>query len=160
MYFIQFLTYVARAPYLQRNENGTEIDLATCLWVHKNLTVLDNYKYTLQSYYKADIRNVNFAESQNAANLVNDWVRRATRGKISSPLVNDLPSDTRLMLTSVVYFKGHWLKSFDKAKTKLQCFYAPNGECRNIYFMKHESTYRYAYVSSIEAEILEIPYSV
>ena len=144
---------------LKRNENGTEIDLATCLWVHKNLTVLDNYKYTLQSYYKADIRNVNFAESRNTASLINDWVRRATRGKISSPSLNNLPSDTRLMLTSVVYFKGHWLKSFNKTNTKLQCFYAPNGECRNTYFMKHESPYRYAYVSSIEAEILEIPYS-
>ncbi|XP_076668244.1 uncharacterized protein LOC143368914 [Andrena cerasifolii] len=144
---------------LKRNENGTEIDLATSLWVHKDLTVLDNYKYTLQSYYKADIQNVNFAESQSAAKLIDDWVRRATRSKISSPLVNDLPDDTRLMLTSVVYFKGRWLKSFDKAKTKLQCFYMPNGECRNTYFMKHESTYRYAYVSSIEAEILEIPYS-
>ena len=144
---------------LKRNENGTEIDLATSLWVHKDLPVLDNYKYTLQSYYKADIQNINFAESQNAANLINDWVRRATRSKVSSPLVNGLPHDTRLMLTSVVYFKGHWLKSFDKAKTTLQCFYLPNGECRNTYIMKHESTYRYAYISSIEAEILEIPYS-
>ncbi|XP_076177429.1 uncharacterized protein LOC143151855 [Ptiloglossa arizonensis] len=144
---------------LKRNENGTEINLTTCLWVDKNFNVLDSYKYTLQSNYGGDIQNVNFVESQSAVRIINDWVRQATRNQISSPLVNSIDPNTRLVLTSTIYFKGRWLKSFDKMKTKLQCFYVPNGECRNINFMLHESTYRYAQISSIEAEVLEIPYS-
>ncbi|CAK9799548.1 Serine protease inhibitor 2 [Anthophora plagiata] len=145
---------------LKRKDNGTEIDFAIRLWIDKNLRVLDSYKNIVQSSYQGDIKNVNFKESQNTASLINDWVRRATHNAISSPsLLNDIPSNTRLISTSVIYFKGRWLKSFDKNKTKLQCFYTPNGKCENTYFMTHQSTYRYAYISSIEAHALEIPYS-
>ncbi|XP_033314153.1 uncharacterized protein LOC117213042 [Bombus bifarius] len=145
---------------LNRNENGTEIALTTRLWIHENLRVSNNYKNILRSRYQGDIESVNFMESQSTARHINEWVRRVTHNTISSALLlNDLPPDTRLILTSVIYFKGLWLKSFDKANTKLQCFYIPNGECRNTYFMKHGSIYRYAYIPSIEAYVLEIPYS-
>ncbi|XP_043265497.1 uncharacterized protein LOC122405073 isoform X2 [Colletes gigas] len=144
---------------LKRNENGTEIDIATCLWVDKNFNVLDSYRNALQLHYKGDVQSVNFADTQSAAGIINDWVRQASRNKISSPLVNSIQADTRLVLTSVIYFRGHWLKSFNKKKTKIHCFFTPNGECRNIDFMIHESTYRYAQISSIDAEVFEIPYS-
>ena len=133
----------------------------TRLWVDKTVRVLDRYKNILRSSFQGDVETVNFAEKQSAARHINEWVRRATRNAISSAsLLNDVPPDTHLMLTSVIYFKGRWLKSFDTAKTKLQCFYIPNGECRKTYFMKHESLYRYAYIASIEAHVVEIPYSV
>ncbi|KAK9294348.1 hypothetical protein QLX08_011018 [Tetragonisca angustula] len=145
---------------LNKNENGTEVDLNTRLWVDKTVRVLDRYKNILRSSFQGDVETVNFAEKQSAARHINEWVRRATRNAISSAsLLNDVPPDTHLMLTSVIYFKGRWLKSFDTAKTKLQCFYIPNGECRKTYFMKHESLYRYAYIASIEAHVVEIPYS-
>ncbi|KAF3424849.1 hypothetical protein E2986_00965 [Frieseomelitta varia] len=145
---------------LNKNENGTEVDLNTRLWVDKTVRILDTYKNILRSSFQGDVETVNFAEKQSAAHHINEWVRRVTRNAISSAsLLNDVPPDTHLMLTSVIYFKGRWLKSFDTAKTKLQCFYIPNGECRKTYFMKHESFYRYAYIASIEAHVVEIPYS-
>ncbi|XP_029038073.2 uncharacterized protein LOC114873665 [Osmia bicornis bicornis] len=148
-------TYVS----LKRKENGTEIDLATRLWIDENLHVLDSYKNILQSHYRGDVQNINFIDSQKTARLINDWVRQATRSVVSSPLVNNIQPDTRMILTSIIYFKGCWLKAFDPMKTGLQCFYVPNGECKKTHFMQHKSTYRYAYISSIEAHILEIPYS-
>ncbi|KAK1136414.1 hypothetical protein K0M31_000972 [Melipona bicolor] len=145
---------------LNKNENGTEVDLNTRLWVDKTVRVLDSYKNILRSSFQGDVETVNFAEKQNAAHHINEWVRRATRNAISSAsLLNNVPPNTHLMMTSVIYFKGRWLKSFDPAKTKLQCFYISNGECRKTYFMKHESLYRYAYIPSIEAHVVEIPYS-
>ncbi|XP_076659072.1 uncharacterized protein LOC143362614 [Halictus rubicundus] len=144
---------------LKRNGNGTEIDLSTCFWVNKNLHILDSYKDSLQTYYHASVESVNFEDSLGTAQKINDFVQRATRGQLSSPVVGGFPPNTQLLLTSVIYFKGGWLKAFDRKKTKLECFYIATGECRNAYFMSHESTYRYAYISSIEAEIIEIPYS-
>ncbi|KZC12911.1 Serpin I2, partial [Dufourea novaeangliae] len=144
---------------LKRNDNGTEIDLSICLWTDKNLNILDRYEQVLRLYYKAIIKSVNFVDSKNTARVINDWVRQAARDQISSPLVTHIRPDTRLLLTSVIYFKGSWLKAFDKAKTRLECFYVLNGECRNTSFMTHTSTYRYAYIPAIEAEILDIPYS-
>ncbi|KOC68055.1 Serine proteinase inhibitor A3K, partial [Habropoda laboriosa] len=145
---------------LKKKDNGTEIDLSVRLWIDKNLPVLNSYKDIVQTHYQADIENVNFMESQNTARLINEWVSRAAHNAISSPsLINDVKSDTRLISTSVIYFKGRWLKSFDKRRTKLRCFHTPTGKCTNTYLMTHQSTYRYAYISSIEAHALEIPYS-
>ncbi|XP_076750870.1 uncharacterized protein LOC143423419 [Xylocopa sonorina] len=144
---------------LKRKRNGTEIDLASRLWIQKNLRVSDSYKNILRTRYEADVENINFNKVEDAALLINEWARRVTRNTSSASLSNELQPDTRLVLTSVIYFKGKWLKSFDKANTKLECFYRPDGTCRNTYFMKHESSYRYAYISSIEAHVLEIPYS-
>lgn len=144
---------------LKRNKNGTEIDLSTCLWVNKDLQILNSYKDALQTYYYANVESVNFDDSLGAARKINDFVQRTTRGQLSSPVLNGVPPNTQLLLTSVIYFKGAWLKGFDKTKTKLECFYTATGECRNSYFMSDESTYRYTYISAIDAEILEIPYS-
>lgn len=144
---------------LKRTENGTEIDVSTCFWVNRNLNLLDNYKDALQTYYHANVESVNFDDSLGAAQKINNFVRRATRGQLNSPVLNGIPPNTQLLLTSVMYFKGAWLKAFDRKKTKVECFYLATGECTNTYFMSHESTYRYAYISSIEAEIIEIPYS-
>ncbi|XP_076279491.1 uncharacterized protein LOC143208714 isoform X2 [Lasioglossum baleicum] len=144
---------------LKRNENGTEIDVSTCFWVNRNLNILDSHKDALQTYYHANVESVNFDDSLGTAQKINDFVRRATRGQLRSPVLTGIPPNTQLLLTSVIYFKGAWLKAFDRKKTKLECFYLATGECVNTYFMNHESTYRYAYISSIEAEVIEIPYS-
>ncbi|XP_078048836.1 uncharacterized protein LOC144476110 isoform X2 [Augochlora pura] len=143
---------------LKRNVNGTEMDVSTCFWVNNHLHLLQSYKNTLQTYYLADVQSVDFEDGK-TVRIINDWVRQATHGHISSAAISNVPSNTNLLLTSVLYFKGAWMKAFDRKKTKLECFYVPSGECKTTYFMNHESTYRYAYISSIEAEIIEIPYS-
>ncbi|XP_054005650.1 uncharacterized protein LOC128890802 isoform X1 [Hylaeus anthracinus] len=144
---------------LKRAENGTEISLSTCMWIDRTLNVLDSYERILQSNYDGYIQSVDFTDTQNTVNAINHWINQATRNKITSLSVNSVQPETRLLLTSVIYFKGRWLKSFDKANTNLHCFYTPTGECRKINFMVHESTYRYAQISSIDAEVLELPYS-
>lgn len=143
---------------LKRNVNGTEMDVSTCFWVNSHLNLLQSYKNILQTYYLADVQSVDFDDGK-TVRVINEWVRQATHGHISSAAVSHVPPNTNLLLTSVLYFKGAWMKAFDRKKTKLECFYVPSGECKSTYFMSHESTYRYAYISSIEAEIIEIPYS-
>nr|XP_033341228.1 uncharacterized protein LOC117229129 isoform X1 [Megalopta genalis] len=144
---------------LKRYVNGTEMNVSTCFWVNKNLNLLQNYKNIMKTYYLADVQSVDFEDGK-TVRIINEWVRQATHGHLSSPGVGShVPPNTNLLLTSVLYFKGAWMKAFDRKKTKLECFYVPSGECRTTYFMNHESTYRYAYISSIEAEIIEIPYS-
>ncbi|XP_031847109.2 uncharacterized protein LOC116433298 [Nomia melanderi] len=144
---------------LKKNVNGTEIDLSTCFWIDQKLNLSDNYTKILRSHYTADVKTVNFANPQSVALDINNWVQRVTRAQISSPLVQNVPPDTQLLLTSAIYFKGKWLRAFDKAKTREECFYIPNGECRNTPFMTHKYLYRSAYISSIDADVLEIPYS-
>lgn len=71
-----------------------------------------------------------------------------------------LAADTQILLTSALYFKGKWLKSFDKAATRVRCFRVPQRGCQDVPMMESTSRYRYAYIASLDADVVEIPYSV
>lgn len=71
-----------------------------------------------------------------------------------------LDADTQILLTSALYFKGRWLKSFDRHATRLRCFRVPARGCQNILMMENSSKYRYGYIGSLDADVVEIPYSV
>lgn len=75
-------------------------------------------------------------------------------------VLGTLPADTQILLTSALYFKGRWLKSFDKDATRARCFRVPQRGCQDVPMMENTSRYRYAYIASLDADVVEIPYSV
>ncbi|KAG7201539.1 hypothetical protein KM043_004290 [Ampulex compressa] len=145
---------------LKSVKNGTEIDVATRLWVQEQLSISEDYVKSLQTYYGTDVERVDFKNAHNAANAINSWVRRETRDKIES-LVDpgSISADTPLLLTSTLYFKGRWLYAFEKSATQLRCFYVPNVGCQDTYLMENTARYRYAYIPFLAAEAIELPYS-
>lgn len=145
---------------LMRNTNGTEVDTATRMWVQQGRQILTSYPTILQRYYSGDIQSVDFRNTQATANSINDWVRRATREKIQNFVdSSSIHPDTQLLLTSALYFKGAWLKSFNKDRTRMRCFHVPSVGCQNTHFMEVTTKYRFAYVPSLDAKVIEIPYS-
>lgn len=75
-------------------------------------------------------------------------------------VLGTLPADTQILLTSALYFKGQWLKSFNKDATRARCFRVPQRGCRDVPMMENTSRYRNAYIASLDADVVEIPYSV
>lgn len=68
----------------QSHHNGTEIEVATRLWISPTFTASTNYLTALQSYYGTDIRQINFGKANDVANVINSWVRDNTRNNIKS----------------------------------------------------------------------------
>jgi serine protease inhibitor len=64
------------------------------------------------------------------------------------------------MLASAMYFKGKWQQAFDKDKTAQSCFYVDVGQCFNANFMENVNIYSYAYIGSLQAHAVELPYEV
>ncbi|CAL1688366.1 unnamed protein product [Lasius platythorax] len=145
---------------LKSHQNGTEIDVATRLWINPVLTTSPNYMNALHNYYGTDIQQLNFGNANVAANMINAWVREHTRNNIKSIIQpGTLAADTQILLTSALYFKGRWLKSFDKHATRARCFRVPQRGCQDVPMMENTSRYRYAYIASLDADVVEIPYS-
>ncbi|XP_071654183.1 uncharacterized protein [Temnothorax longispinosus] len=140
--------------------NGTEIDVATRLWTKPGLAASSSYMTALRNYYGTDIRQLNFGNANDAANIVNSWVRENTRNNIKSIIQpGTLNADTQMLLTSALYFKGRWLKSFDRDATRVRCFRVPQIGCRDVPMMENTAKYRYDYIASLDADVVEIPYS-
>lgn len=141
-------------------KSGTEIHLATRVWTASANRVSVNYNNALQTYYNGDIRSVDFTDSKNSASVINEWVRLATKDNIRTFVEpGSVSPDTILLLTSAVYFKGRWLKEFDKSETTSRCFRVPNRGCQNVPMMENVSKYKYAVIPSLDAEVAEIPYA-
>jgi serine protease inhibitor len=64
------------------------------------------------------------------------------------------------MLASAIYFKGKWKNAFDLQKTSVKCFYVDVNQCLNTYFMESVNVYNYAYITSLRAYAVELPYEV
>ncbi|KYM94473.1 Serpin B3, partial [Cyphomyrmex costatus] len=145
---------------LKSQQNGTEIDVATCLWINPALAASTNYMTALNTYYGTNIQKLNFGNTNHAANTINSWVRENTRNNIKTIIQpGTLSADTQMLLTSSLYFKGRWLKSFDKDATRIRCFHVPQSGCQDVLMMENSSKYRYGNIGSLDADVVEIPYS-
>jgi serine protease inhibitor len=64
------------------------------------------------------------------------------------------------MIANAMYFKGKWRNAFDFDKTSVKCFYVEVNQCLDTYFMETVKVYNYAYISSLHAHAVELPYEV
>jgi serpin B len=97
---------------------------ANALWVQKDYRLLNEYIETAEKYYGGKATNVDFrAAAEEARKAINHWVEEKTNNKIKDLFAKDSLNDlTRLVLTNAIYFKGDWVKQFDKGKTKDEDF--------------------------------------
>ncbi|XP_015190926.1 PREDICTED: uncharacterized protein LOC107074206 [Polistes dominula] len=145
---------------LKSVKNGTEIDGATRLWARNSLPITPSYNVVLRQFYDADIQFLDFSNRDTAEQIINDWVRTATHNNIQS--ISDpgsISADTTLILTSALYFKGRWQLSFNKKAGFNDCFYVPKIGCQNTDFIANTAEYRFGNIESLNADVVEIPYT-
>jgi serpin B len=84
-------------------------------------------------------------------------VKKQTRDKVPELLQGgQLTADTRLVLTNAVYFKGTWVKRFDKAQTREADFRLAGGKAVKAPMMRLAD--RFDYLSGPDFQALELPY--
>ncbi|XP_015115995.1 uncharacterized protein LOC107040423 [Diachasma alloeum] len=145
---------------LQDSRIGSEITLANRLWVGRGIALSGDYNSLLRAYYGGDVQVVDFSDVAGASRAINDWVHHITRNIIQSIVDNEkISPDTQLLLTSVIYFNGRWLKAFDADSTRTRCFHVSDSECQEVSMMENVSKYKFAHVPSLDAQVVEIPYA-
>lgn len=90
--------------------NTPTIELAVnqAMFSDKNRPVKIEYATTLTSEYEADHLPLDFRNQQAASAAINEHISFRTHGKIQNVVKPDDLSDTQLLLTSAVFFKGQW----------------------------------------------------
>jgi serpin B len=97
------------------------------------------------------------AKPEAAVARINRWAEENTAGKIKNLLGRDDVNElTRLFLTNTVYFKGDWLKPFEKFNTSQQPFHPRGGAPFQTAFMKQ--TGRFRHLDKGAFQVLELPY--
>lgn len=151
------------AVYNELNPANVDYKLLTAnaLWIQKDFPILKSYTNTIEKYYVGKATNLDFAGgTEQARNTINSWVEDQTNNKIKDLFPpGSLTSLTRLVLTNAIYFKGDWVKQFDKSLTKNEDFRVGEGTTVKIPMMQRtDEKAIYNYTETNEIQILEMLY--
>lgn len=107
------------APYnqfLAAAGDGVELRVANALWTG-NLPLRPAYVTQARTWLGAEAAQLDFQRApQAAAGRINGWVADVTRNRIPSIVTADaLTSDTGVVLTNALFFKGRWTTPFERA---------------------------------------------
>jgi serpin B len=101
-------------------KRGYQLSIANALWAQKGHPFLTSFLKLNKDNYGAGVREVDFKRATEVARqAINRWVEKQTQDKIKELLKKGvLDSDTRLVLTNAIYFKGDWASQFKKDRTR------------------------------------------
>jgi serpin B len=147
--------------YNNINKIGKEFELhtANALWAQEDYPFLEEYTSLIDQYYVGKITNLDFvADTENSRMIINRWVEEQTKNKIKDLIPQGaINSITRLVLTNAIYFKGIWVKQFDRRDTKQQDFKVSPDKTIKVPMMSLTEE-EFNYTETEDLQVLEMPY--
>jgi len=140
------------------NTGPNELSSANALWLQRGYPLQSDFESILHEAYQAPLTPLDFTGAPEAARAeINSWTAQHTKDKIRDLLpAGSIHHDTRLVLTSAIYFYGKWRTPFKTADTNQEPFHPLHGDAVKIRFMHQTASFRYAQTNSLQ--ILEMPY--
>ena len=115
----------------------------------------DSYVDAVRSVYLADVERVDFTGG--GVDRINAWASEKTNGKIPEVLKQgDVGSNTAIVITNSIYFKGTWVTQFSEDETRESYFWMNSTESIMTDFMNVRAKFDYAKVDG--AQMLRMPY--
>lgn len=103
---------------------SVELSFSAALWPSTKYHLESSFLKRSQDILNNIVEPLNFTNSSDACNIINNWVVQATNGKANSIISpSDISSITNMIITSAVYFKGKWEKQFIKQLTEDRPFF-------------------------------------
>lgn len=132
------------------------LDSASGMWLDRDTFVLADYLHAVEEGYKAQVQSLDFAQTEKAVSIINEWTRNETGGRIEQILeADDIDSKTRLVLTNAIYFEGSWLKPFDPKRTANATF---QDETNSTVQMMEQTGY-FPYMENETCQLLSLPFA-
>jgi len=154
-------SFAAIHNQLNKPDAKYKLNIANALWAQNDYKFLDDYLTTLQQYYAGKATNVDFKNStEKARQTINKWVESKTNNKIKDLFPQgSLNNTTRLVLTNAIYFKGTWIKQFEKSQTKDEDFRISPADTIKVPMMRRtDKNAKFNYTEDDNLQILEMPY--
>ncbi|XP_006155740.1 plasminogen activator inhibitor 1 [Tupaia chinensis] len=142
--------------------NKDEISTTDAIFVQRDLKLVPGFMPHFFRLFRTTIKQVDFSEVERARFIINDWVKRHTKGMISNLLgegaVNQL---TRLVLANALYFNGQWKTPFPNSGTHHGLFHKSDGSTVSVPMMTQTNKFNYTEFTTPDGhyyDILELPY--
>ncbi len=111
---------------LQNPDPEVEMTVANSLWAREGVDFHSDFLERNEQYFSAEIDVLDFSKDE-AADIINNWVKENTGQKITDIVEAPLSEDAVLFLINAIYFKGAWTEPFDPDLTREIPFTLPDG---------------------------------
>ncbi|MDQ0271393.1 serpin family protein [Cytobacillus purgationiresistens] len=135
---------------LNKETDLIELNIANSMWIDKKYEFQTDFAETNKGYLNAEIQEIE------SADIINNWVKKATNNKIEEMVEDPLNPDLAAILLNAIYFKGEWKYEFEKNETKDGDFTLNNGETKKVPFMKMKE--KLAYMENNDFQAVSLPY--
>jgi serpin B len=144
---------------LNKPDKKYKLSTANALWAEQTYNFLPEYLGLVEQYYGGKTTNLDFkTKTEKSRKIINKWVEDKTEDKIKDLIPKGLlGTDTRLVLTNAIYFKGDWLNQFEKESTKDKEFFITTDNVVEVDMMAmFGESFNYGEADGVQ--ILEMPY--
>jgi serine protease inhibitor len=137
---------------------AVELNIANALWAEKSCFWSPGFLSSAGAGYGVGLRLLDFRNRAEAERrIINLTVEDQTKHKIKDLLPpGAITSNTRLVLTNAIYFKGLWEFQFKKERTKEAPFTLLDGKEVNVPTMRNTDSFGYAQEEGLQ--LLEMLY--
>lgn len=142
---------------LNRPDNELQLNTGNGLFVNKSLKLVEKFLEEVKSHYHSEAFSVNFADTEEAKKVINDFVEKGTQGKITD-LVKDLDKDTVLALVNYIFFRGKWEKPFEPENTMEADFHVNKSTTVKVPMMSRLGMFDVHHCSTLSSWVLLMDY--
>ena len=146
--------YQSLQTSLEKADPEVTLSIANSLWAREGFPLERDFLATNQEFFDARVSQLDFGDPQ-SPEIINDWVREQTNGKIGEIVDSLKPADV-LFLINAIYFKGNWQNKFDENLTTEKPFYLTDGTTKEHPMMFQRNEYRY--LETEEFQAVSLPY--
>ncbi|HEX9652945.1 MAG TPA: serpin family protein [bacterium] len=150
-------SYRSLIDLLTRLDQKVIFEIANSIWYRQEMTFEQTFMDVNQQYFDAVVRAMNFGDPEEAARIINSWVKDKTHGKIEEVIKPEqIDWATVMFLVNAIYFKGTWTYEFDKERTVDDTFTLVDGSQKPCRMMIQ--TNEFSYQERDQFQAIDLPY--
>ena len=132
----------------------TRLTIANSIWYRNTFSVKAGFLKTNTDYFNSEVAAMDF-NSPDAVKTINKWCSDHTNGLIPE-VIKTIDPAQMMFLINAIYFKGTWVKQFDKKDTRESDFTNELNQRVKVNMMNITDTF--AYTEDDYAQYLDMPY--
>ncbi|KAM9777613.1 protein Z-dependent protease inhibitor [Neosynchiropus ocellatus] len=134
---------------------GMDQDMA--LFLKESFSVEENFQQNMKTYFNAEVKNLNFSDSQESVRLINSFIQQKTDGRVKE-MLSEVDPLTQLMLVNTIFFQGRWQKPFNSKFTEKKQFHIDSYNIVDVPMMFLEDKFYNMEDHVLGARVLKLPY--
>ncbi|XP_063146341.1 protein Z-dependent protease inhibitor [Candoia aspera] len=153
----QFLTLFQQLRLnITQNEEFTFLQNSVS-FIQEDFQIKDVFHNLSKQYFDMEFLSVDFRNSTLAKKIVNEHIKKKTRGKIPV-LFHAFDQHAKMILVNYILFRGKWLHPFSTKLTQLETFYIDNYRTVQVPMMFKTDRIAFTFDKTLQCYVLKLPY--